>query len=237
MSPFVLVHGAWGGGWQWREVARLLRAAGHHVTTPTLTGLGERAHVAVGVTLETHIADLAEHLWFEDLTDVVLVGWSYGAVPAEGVVNRMPERVRLFVSLDGMAAHEGQIVDDLSDVPLEEARHWRETGWVPAPSEADLADVLADPALRAFVAERERPQPLATFTDRFPVERGPRRKVPHVYLACVEPPAGEALTELEQEERAAVRADPRWDYRELPLNHLGLLYDPEMVAATLLGLV
>jgi Alpha/beta hydrolase family len=67
MTTFVLVHGAWGGGWQWRGVARLLRTAGDEVTTPTLTGLGERAHVPSEVTLGTHIDDLAQHLWFEDL--------------------------------------------------------------------------------------------------------------------------------------------------------------------------
>jgi hypothetical protein len=68
MSTFVTLHGGWGGGWQWRQVAQLLRASGHEVTTPTLSGLGERAHAAPAeITFETHVNDVTEHLWFEDI--------------------------------------------------------------------------------------------------------------------------------------------------------------------------
>jgi pimeloyl-ACP methyl ester carboxylesterase len=237
MSSFVLVHGAWGGGWQWRRVATLLQSAGHYVTTPTLTGLGERAHLPLEVDLETHVTDLSEHLWFEDLNEVILVGWSYGVVPCEGAADRVPERLRLLVNLDGFVVDEGRIVDDLSDLPPDLVAQAKRSGWLAPPSADDLADTLADPALRSHVAERERPHPLATLATEFPSGGGNRWQVPHIYLACAQPPFGEAFSEKELNERAAIRNDPRWDYRELPLNHLGLLYAPEVVATSLLELV
>lgn len=81
MATFLLVHGGWAGGWQWREVAACLRAAGDEIFTPTLTGLGERVHLATpDVGLETHIEDILMVLRFEDLSDVILVGYSYSGM-------------------------------------------------------------------------------------------------------------------------------------------------------------
>src|SRR5688572_726041 len=89
-APFVLVHGAWAGGWAWKRVAPLLRAQGHDVFTPTLTGLGERVHLASpDVNLDTHIEDIVNLLVYEDLEDAVLVGWSYGGMVVTGVLDRV----------------------------------------------------------------------------------------------------------------------------------------------------
>lgn len=84
MATFVIVHGGWGGGWEWTEVARALRRAGHEVFTPTLTGMGERAHLAGDqpVGLAIHIEDIVAVLRLEDLGDVVLCGHSYGGMPS-----------------------------------------------------------------------------------------------------------------------------------------------------------
>ena len=91
MTNFVLVHGTWGGGWYWRDVAALLRAKGHRVFTPTLTGLGERVHLAnTGVSLSTHIADVTNVLRWEELGDVVLCGHSYGGFIALQAARRGP---------------------------------------------------------------------------------------------------------------------------------------------------
>src|SRR6476660_1698835 len=95
MTAFVLVHGAWHGGWCWKRVTPLLRAAGHEVFAPTLTGLGERAHLASrGINLDTHINDVVMLMEAEELEDVVLVGHSYAGMVITGVADRAPQRIR-----------------------------------------------------------------------------------------------------------------------------------------------
>ncbi len=129
MSTFVLVHGSMHGGWCWKRVAPLLRAAGHDVYTPTLTGLAERVHLAhPGIDLDAQIRDVLGVLEFEDLHDVVLAGHSYGAMVITGVADRAPERIGHLVYLDGAMARDGQTVLDL--FPPE----WRAPGerrWMP----------------------------------------------------------------------------------------------------------
>ena len=113
MATFVLVHGAWHGGWCYRDTARALRAAGHDVFTPTHTGLGERAHLAgEGVTMETHIRDICGVLEAEELSNVILCGHSYGGMVITGVADRMPERIKALVYLDAFVPENGQSSND-----------------------------------------------------------------------------------------------------------------------------
>ena len=101
MATYVLVHGAWHGGWCWRRVAPALRAQGHEVWTPTMTGLGEREHLhPESVNLSTHVTDIVKVLEFEDLRDVVLVGHSYGGFVVTGVAAEAADRIRHLVYLD-----------------------------------------------------------------------------------------------------------------------------------------
>ena len=112
-STFVLVHGAWHGGWCWQRVTPLLRAAGHEVYAPTLTGLGERDHLASrGTSLATHIVDIADTLQMEDLKDVVLVGHSYGGMVITGVADRSRARIRSLVYLDAFVPENGKSLLD-----------------------------------------------------------------------------------------------------------------------------
>jgi pimeloyl-ACP methyl ester carboxylesterase len=105
---YVLVHGGWQGGWSYRRVARLLRQAGHEVYTPTLTGLGERSHLAhMQINLDTHIADVANTILWEDLSEIVLVGHSYGGMVITGVADQVPERVKALVYLDALVPKNG----------------------------------------------------------------------------------------------------------------------------------
>jgi len=114
MATFVIVHGGFGGGWEWREVARLLQAKGHEVTRPTLTGLGERSHLATAsVDLELHIEDVVQHLAFEGLHDLVLVGQSYGGMVVTGVADRVPERIARLVYVDAFVPRDGESLFDL----------------------------------------------------------------------------------------------------------------------------
>ncbi len=104
MSTFVLIHGAWHGGWCWERVAPLLRAAGHAVHTPTLTGLAERADLLnPEVGLETHLADLADLLTGADLREAILVGHSYGGMLITGMAERLPARLGHLIYLDAVA--------------------------------------------------------------------------------------------------------------------------------------
>jgi pimeloyl-ACP methyl ester carboxylesterase len=106
---FVLIHGAWHGGWCWREVAARLRAAGHEVYTPTMTGLGERAHLLDERTgLYTFIADACAVIECEELSGIVLVGHSFGGLVISGVAERMKERIAHLIYLDALVVDNGQ---------------------------------------------------------------------------------------------------------------------------------
>ena len=101
MTTYVLVHGAFHGGWCWGRVAARLRSAGHQVHTPTLTGLGDRVHLAhAGITLGTHVQDVENVYLYEDLQHTVLVGHSYAGMVITGVAGRIPDRIAHLVYLD-----------------------------------------------------------------------------------------------------------------------------------------
>src|SRR6476620_6599379 len=109
MATFVLVHGALGGGWQWRSVARHLAAHDHEVYRPTLTGLGERSHLLTPqVDLTTHIQDVLSLLQWENLEQVFLCGHSYGGVVITGVADQRPERLARLVYIDALVPEDGQ---------------------------------------------------------------------------------------------------------------------------------
>src|SRR3954454_14928765 len=154
MATFVLIAGAWQGGWCWQRVSPRLRAAGHEVYTPTLTGLGERVHlVRPDVTLETHVTDILNVLRFEDLGDVTLVGHSYGGMVITGVADRAPDRVSRLVYLDALVPNDGESLHDLNS-PARRAEHIEGArasgaGWLIPGHNPDAGDV---------------PQPLSTFT-------------------------------------------------------------------------
>lgn len=237
VAVFVLVHGAWGGGWQWQPIARKLRDHGHDVHAPTLTGLGDRAHVApVPLTLSLHVRDVVDLLFFDDLHDVVLVGCSYGGSVVAGVADLATERVGQVVSLDGEVAREGRsLIDGFDDETRAELADrlaaGERTGWIPPPTADDMTGELKDRVLREWVGARERPQPYGTWAEPYPDNAGRRWSVPHTYLSCTD------VDWEEEPEITALRHDPRWRFRELPLNHLGLLYAPEIVTQALLDVL
>ena len=173
MATFVLVHGAWHGGWCWRDTAAALRAAGHTVFTPTHSGVGERSHQsAENITLETHIRDVCGCIEWEELNDIVLVGHSYGGMVISGVADRMPERIRALVYLDAFLPQNGDSLNGLIQkaLPPEVAAQFL-AGFRGAAAEghsglmqpipAEMFNVRADN--RAWVDRRCRPQALATF--------------------------------------------------------------------------
>src|SRR3954452_14570534 len=122
-KTFVLVHGAWHGGWCWGKVAAILRSRGHTVFTPTQTGLGERTHLlSKSITLDTFVEDIVNVLKFEDLKDVTLVGHSFGGPPITGTADRVPERIKQLIYLDAAMLQGGQSVFSLIPEELVAAR-------------------------------------------------------------------------------------------------------------------
>ena len=166
LATFVLVHGAWQGGWCWKRVAPLLRHLGHEVLTPTLTGLGERAHLMdPSIDLEMHLQDILGVIESEELSDIVLCGHSYGGMVITGVADNVPDQVRSLVYLDALLPADGQSVMDL--LPAEAVSGYRQTasekgsGYRIAPTPAEAFAVnLQD---QAWVDRRSVDQPLQTF--------------------------------------------------------------------------
>ena len=173
MANFVLVHGAWHGGWCWRDTAAALRAAGHNVFTPTHSGVGERFHQsAENITLETHIRDVCGCIEWEELKDVVLVGHSYGGMVITGVADRMAEPIKSMVYLDAFIPEHGDSLIGLlgKALPPEVAAQcigaFRGTALdkhsgLMQPIPAEMFNIAE--ANRAWVDRRCVPQPLATF--------------------------------------------------------------------------
>jgi pimeloyl-ACP methyl ester carboxylesterase len=121
MATYLLVHGAWSGGYTWRPIRPLLRDAGHEVFTPTLTGLGERMHLSSpAVDLSTHALDVANTMNFEDLDEVVLVGHSYGGMVVTHALQHVAPRVRHLVYLDAFVPGDGESVYSMNG---QRARH------------------------------------------------------------------------------------------------------------------
>src|SRR5437762_1451253 len=118
MSTYILVHGAWHGSWCWKRVRKSLQARGHDVFTPTLTGVGERSHLlSPQVNLDTHIDDVVNLIQWEELSDVVLCGHSYGGAVISGVADRVPDRLRTLVYLDAFVLEDGQSLHDTLPPP------------------------------------------------------------------------------------------------------------------------
>src|SRR5215467_7256437 len=175
-ATYVLVHGAWHGSWCWKRVRAVLGDTGHHVFTPTLTGLGERSHLnSAIVDLSTHIADVVNLLRWEDLSDVILCGHSYGGAVIRGVADRIPERIRTLIYLDAFVPEDGESVFDLQ--APERARHMRlqaqtaGCGWSVPPIPAEHFNVnLLD---AAWVNAQCTPQSIASFEERIKLNRLP----------------------------------------------------------------
>ena len=175
MATFVLVH----GGWSWRPLARILRAAGHEVFTPTLTGLGERSHLSgMAINLDTHIADVANTILWEDLADVILVGHSYGGMVITAVADQLAGRIARLVYLDALVPEDGSTLFTLRPeylglmVDAAAAGH----GLTVAPPPASARDTRAERHW-SWLDAHTTAHPLTCFTQAIRLA-GPYRTVP-----------------------------------------------------------
>jgi pimeloyl-ACP methyl ester carboxylesterase len=243
MAIVVLVHGSFVGGWSWNRLAPFLREAGHAVYAPSLTGLGARAHLAhAGINLDTHIADVVNVLFYEDLTDVTLVGWSYGGMVITGVAERVPERLRQLVYLDAPVPEDGQSLYDADGYSEEErAEEWAKgeaaglPGFEPSPTEEWIRANLPPEADPEWIAARVTPQPLATLSQPVRIQNPAALALPRAFVLCTADKEWEDIPFFRFVDR--IRADPAWRYREAAVEHLGPLTTPEPVAEALLSLI
>jgi pimeloyl-ACP methyl ester carboxylesterase len=210
MSTYVLVHGAWGGSYGWRKVRPLLQHAGHDVFTPSLTGLGERAHLASpAVNLSTHIQDVANAIWYEDLSDIILVGHSYGGMVVTGVAERMPERIQHLVYLDAFLPADGQSLYDMGGGGPRDTTDWRVK---PLQRTENSSDPEAE-----WNRLRRLDHPRATLEEKVhlsvPLESRPFSLT---YVVATErPEPGEIFDRIAE----TLRPNPRWSVREIPGGH------------------
>jgi pimeloyl-ACP methyl ester carboxylesterase len=236
VATFVLVHGGWGGGWEWRPVAEILGAAGHTVFRPTLTGLGERRHLGTPDTdLDTHIDDVRGVLESEDLTDVVLVGQSYGGAVISGVADRLPGRLRHLVYLDAFVLEDGESVNDVSGekfaayfrgLAAEKGDGWQVPVWFDA-ADQDLPDDVS-----GWYMSHVGAHPLATIDQPIRLT-GASKAVPTSYIDC-EPPGTEGWVFRPFVERARSRG---WNLHHLPVGHDAHVIAPSGLAALLEAIV
>jgi pimeloyl-ACP methyl ester carboxylesterase len=163
VRSYVLVAGAWHGGWIWRGVADRLRAAGHEVTTPTLSGLGDRRHVGQDADLETHIQDVIAHIEMEGLEGVTLVGWSYGGMVVTGVLARIPDKIKAVIYVDAFVPEDGKALIDY--LPADLVASWDklkdEDKPIPPPPVEFLG--ITDPGHQELLSPRLVHQPWRTF--------------------------------------------------------------------------
>jgi len=230
---FVLVHGAFQGGWCWKKVRRILEDAGREVFTPSLTGLGDRSHLLHAcVDLQTHINDIANLLTFEDLKDVVLVGHSYGGMVVTGVADVAGDRIRQLVYLDALSPASRQSSLDILDRPVAELiKQLAVHGWrVEPPVEALLAYfAIEDPADRSWMSSRFTAQSLETFQQPYRESNGKAAHVSKTFIRSTLPSSGPAYYQA-----GGYARDEGWDYFELATAHEAMVTMPQELADILL---
>lgn len=234
----MIVHGGWGGGWEWTDVARSLRKLGHDVFTPTLTGMGERAHLGhPQVGLSSHVEDVVAVLELEDLYEVVLCGHSYGGMPVTGAADRVAQRIGLVIYIDALVPRHGQSAFDLAPGAFRQlaqaSADAQSEGWrVPIPAALLPPEGWVTNEERARYVARLRDQPLATFAEPLHLT-GAIESVRRAFVRCT---GGELGNDLGGDPIAPMAARARaegWPYRELVAPHDPQLTDPIGTATAL----
>jgi pimeloyl-ACP methyl ester carboxylesterase len=242
----VLVHGAWHGGWCWRDVRLILERAGHKVFTPTLTGLGERAHLRDPVPgLETHIQDVVGLIEAEELSDLVLVGHSYSGMVITGVADRLKSRLRHVVYLDAALPTNGQsMITQNPNVVGEENYAQSLQGlkglapdgiWM-SPLPPVAFGIPPEPVDQlAWVGRQLKPHPLKTWTDPIVLNNQGSLGIARTYVVCVKPVLPQSSFPAHAALIRAGRAGPGWQVVELQTGHDAMVTAPAQTAAIILS--
>jgi pimeloyl-ACP methyl ester carboxylesterase len=231
MATYVLVHGSWHGGWCWHRVGKILIANGDTVYMPTLTGLGERAHLlSPDTSLETHINDVLELLESKDLKRIILVGHSYGGIVVSAVADRAAKRISRLVYLDAVVPGDGECMYDRAPAQIrtyfEAQANAGGDGWrVPASAvSAEFLGLVDEEDIR-WVIPKLTAHPIRTFREPVRLSAGFPR-IPRSYINCVgDKPFGQPRTP---------QADGIDDYHELRTGHDAMVTAPHDVADLLI---
>lgn len=231
-ATYVLVHGAYHGGWCWRDVADVLRAHGHRVYTPTLSGLGERAHLlhqAPG--LSTMIDDVVNVIEFEELNDVVLVGHSFSGSVITGVADRIASKLRQLVYLDALVLPGGTAV--LEGASPESRQYYESlrianggSGGIPVPPVGFFAVGSAEQ--EAWLERRLTPHPVESFFEKLMLEHPLGNGVPTTYIVCTDP-----YFSPTEPSRALAARQPGWRFVDIATGHDAMVSAPAELARLL----
>ena len=233
-----LVHGAWHGGWCWRDVAAMLQSHGWSVFAPDLTGLGGRAHLmGPDIGLDTHIDDIAGLIESRELEHPVVVGHSYAGMVVTGVADRLRDRLGPLVYLDANLPADGDNFftqnpafegrPDLVEREIAQARRLAPDGIAMAPLPAAVFGVPPDTQEADWVNRRLTPHPLKTWLDPIRLRNGGSDGLERIYVHCTEPVLEPSSI---PHHAARVREDPSWRYLELPTGHDAMVTRPDLVA-------
>lgn len=204
---YVLVHGAWGGSWAFKKVDSMLTAKGYLVYRPSLTGQGERVHLASqDINLTTHINDVVNMILFEDLHDVILMGHSYGGMVVTGVADRIPDRIKKLVYLDALVPNDGESVFSAQGSQADALKRTEKDGFlIPAWVKADQKP------------PKDVPHPVKTLTEPISLKNAAARQIPATYILTVDP--GKKPEEdgfFKYSERAKQRG---WNHIQMTADH------------------
>ena len=236
MATFVLVHGGGHGGWCYQPVAKILRARGHEVYAPSLTGLADREHLlSADVDLNMHITDIVKLLQYEDLLDVILVGHSYGGMVITGVADRATDRIANLVYLDAAFPENGQsLVDHAGEVILaarEKARVVDGVELVLYPGEDPMEFFgVTDPGQIAWMKPRLTPHPWKCFEQKLVLNNeAAMRQLPVSFIF-----SGVQIESLTDEIREQIRAFTQGRFWEIDTGHDLMISEPAKTAEALL---
>ena len=211
---FLVCHGAWSAGWAWKKMHPLMQAAGHRLVTPSYTGLGERAHLAhSGIDLDAHIEDMLAVIKYEDISDIVLVGHSYGGMVATGVADRARDKIRQLIYIDAFVPQDGQSLLDLNEVARPRMQELAKTGdgWRvppnPTPSDTPPADV-------EWLNARRVDMPIKCFEAKLKLKGGPLT-LPRSYIYATRITPADTFGPFAR----MTRTDPAWNYYEIDASH------------------
>jgi pimeloyl-ACP methyl ester carboxylesterase len=228
-KTYVLVHGAWYGGWCWDKVAQALRAQGHYVTTPTCPGLGEQAHLlSKDISLTTFITSITNHIIYQDVSDVILVGSGFGGVVISGVADRIPHLIQRLVFVDAMVLASGLSVFEAQPaaVTLKRQQQVETMGKgiaIPAPPVSTYG--VMDKETQAWLTARLTPHPVGTYQEKLVLNNPLGNGRPRVYVDCTASPF-EPLVEVKKN----LRNQKGWEWVELNTHHDPMITDPLVLA-------